>query len=740
MGNGSQPVTPAPGTPRLILIYTTFGQRDCNTPGFDFLNTDPSNLARREAAELAISTGEPAATAPIRFSESLTFQALFVAVFDEFEGGSSSGDAPLGMISLVFNGASMVRTALGLEVSDILLTVTDTASGIVVREPDPERAIRRAENAASTTRYAVVFGRNWTLEYVASDEFDARAQDDSVVVGAVVAGLMLLVLLAALYVLNQESVVQRGLTRMLLNTSHDMRTPLYSVSGGLDMLRDARAPGIDDSEREELEIDAINTIQWGTVAARNIVDNLLDVNHIGRSQLTFRDRPCDVEEVITTAVGIVRGAISLSSTSLSLTFAGRHYKRSALCDVDKLQRTVMNIVGNACKFTASRGRQGHVRVEVAFGPDALDARDEVAAGGTTPTVSPAEFPDVIVGPDLAATTQFGDTSLAFRDDVLHVRVTVRDNGAGMDSRMLREATQPHVHAARDQLGGSGIGLYVSKCCVEHYDGVLRLSSDGPGRGSTVEFTMKLRPAEPLDVPDLADKSAEAGSFVRFRRTRVTPVSPPIGAIAEEKSRDQSRSPPVAQAAAAADGAPAAHGGTSGSHLVASPTASLDSKTDDIAWLEENPRGILLVIVDDAKANRRINKAATRGMYSPMRVVMQEDGTDTLKFLTKLVNSGVSQARIFVLTDINMAVMNGDEATRLYRTVCKDAGVGDLDQAWICAFTGDAHTSEAAFKRIGCDAVLLKPADRNSVQALLGAAIRRRIAPASDVAASGREAT
>jgi signal transduction histidine kinase len=84
----------------------------------------------------------------------------------------------------------------------------------------------------------------------------------------------------------------------------------------------------------------------------------------------------------------------------------------------------------------------------------------------------------------------GNVRLSLDADECHVRVRIRDNGAGIPAESLDDVFELFNRGGRPNTGQSaGIGLAVVRRLVELHGGTVSASSDGPGRGS--EFTVLL---------------------------------------------------------------------------------------------------------------------------------------------------------------------------------------------------------------------------------------------------------
>lgn len=99
----------------------------------------------------------------------------------------------------------------------------------------------------------------------------------------------------------------------------------------------------------------------------------------------------------------------------------------------------------------------------------------------------------------------------------HVRLRVRDSGAGMTAQQLQELFKPFARLHEQSVpgaGGTGLGLFIAKGLVEAMGGTLTASSAGPGQGSTFEFTL---PTAGARIETVRHVTAEEDAIARRLR-------------------------------------------------------------------------------------------------------------------------------------------------------------------------------------------------------------------------------
>ena len=214
--------------------------------------------------------------------------------------------------------------------------------------------------------------------------------------------------------------------------SHELRTPLNAIVGWAHILRDHRAD-------TEMGKKAVETIHRNAQAQNQLISDILDVSRIVAGKLRLERRPVELRRVIEAAVDTVMPAADAKAIHIDLRLDPDAGPISG--DPDRLQQVVWNLLANAIRFVpASEGRIT-VRLEV------IDS---------------------------------------------HVRITVKDNGPGIDPDLL-----PHVfdrfrqgdrsNDARHR--GLGLGLAIVRHLVEMHGGTVGANNHERHRGAV--FTIEL---------------------------------------------------------------------------------------------------------------------------------------------------------------------------------------------------------------------------------------------------------
>jgi len=219
--------------------------------------------------------------------------------------------------------------------------------------------------------------------------------------------------------------------------SHELRTPLTPVMFGTEMLllRDDIAADV----REALVM-----IQRNVTMEARLVDDLLDVTRIRHGKVELMFSAMDVHDAVREALEVAKPDIDARKQRLTVALdAGEH---RVMGDATRLKQVVWNVLKNASKFTAERGRIG---------------------------VTTRNAPGKVV-------------------------IEVTDSGIGIDPAMLSKIfeTFSQVDASITRtFGGLGLGLAIAKAIVERHGGEIEAHSRGLGHGATFTVSLPLAGAD-----------------------------------------------------------------------------------------------------------------------------------------------------------------------------------------------------------------------------------------------------
>ncbi len=228
--------------------------------------------------------------------------------------------------------------------------------------------------------------------------------------------------------------------RFIANMSHELRTPLSSIMGYARLIGEGQAP-----EKTQQHSDSI---ERGAQHLLSLIDNILDQARFEAGQLEVRPAPARLGNLLKDVESIFRPLTEDKGLSLEVRREGR-WPEKAEVDALRLRQIVINLVGNAVKFTDTGG------VSIVF--CWADGRLSIKVIDT--------------GPGIPKEAQ-GRVFEAFR----------------------REKTNA------DQRAGAGLGLSISVVLAERMGGQLSLESE-LGKGTTFEIN--------IEAPAVVEKKSSA---------------------------------------------------------------------------------------------------------------------------------------------------------------------------------------------------------------------------------------
>ena len=199
-----------------------------------------------------------------------------------------------------------------------------------------------------------------------------------------------------------------------------------------------------------------------------MLDDLFDISQIANNRLVLKRTTIDVAELISESVAVVSNITDLIKRRFRLNVPDR--PMTFYGDGERLQRVLVSILLNAVELTKPSDR---IVLEVES-----VAADQVPS--SRPTSEPPESPSQRRMTEASQANDLGQP--------LWLKVTVSDDGLGMDAKALARLFRPFVEAPsipREVPTGLGLAMPLSRRLVEMHGGSLTASSPGPGCGSTV---------------------------------------------------------------------------------------------------------------------------------------------------------------------------------------------------------------------------------------------------------------
>ncbi len=231
--------------------------------------------------------------------------------------------------------------------------------------------------------------------------------------------------------------------------SHEIRTPLNAVLGFSEILK--------ESPLTPKQLTWVNTISTASEALLALINDILDFSKIDAERLTIHPAPVSLPPLLEAVVSLFKQRAAAKNISVRADIAP-DVPALINTDAQRLRQILVNLVGNAVKFTP----RGSVRISV---------------GLFTPAIAP--------------------------DQPCVLRFTVSDTGIGIQAerrdRLFKAFSQVDSSTTR-HYGGTGLGLAISQRLTHLLGGEIGFDSQ-PGLGSTFFFTISAAAVtEAIDPP------------------------------------------------------------------------------------------------------------------------------------------------------------------------------------------------------------------------------------------------
>ncbi|MCB6610702.1 ATP-binding protein [[Clostridium] symbiosum] len=235
-------------------------------------------------------------------------------------------------------------------------------------------------------------------------------------------------------------------TDFLSRMSHEIRTPMNAIVGMTAIARSMAG------DREKV-LECLDKLDTSNQYLLNLVNDILDMSRIESGKMELNPETIDLAALISSLEGMMRPQAEGKNLSLDIINECEN-NRPILADKLRLEQVLLNIVGNAVKFTEPGGR-----IMLRVTPVQEDTNN------------------------------------------LTLHFSISDTGIGIAPEALQNIFNAFEQAAKDtssRYGGTGLGLAISSRLVQMMGGILKVNSE-PGHGSEFYFTLSFSYSDSLPV-------------------------------------------------------------------------------------------------------------------------------------------------------------------------------------------------------------------------------------------------
>ncbi len=225
----------------------------------------------------------------------------------------------------------------------------------------------------------------------------------------------------------------------LATMSHEIRTPMNGVIGTIDILR--------QSSLRPRQMEHVEIIKDSAYSLLTVIDDILDFSKIEAGKIDLETEPVVLSYLVDSTCSAMQPIAARKNVRLRF-FRDPNLPDAIMSDAVRLRQIIINLVGNAIKFSGGDHKQGRV-----------DVRFEAATSS-------------------------------------NMCIRIIDNGIGMSQTAMQAVFEPFSQADSSttrRFGGTGLGLPITKRIVDLMRGKLKLDSE-PGIGTTFEIILPVKAA------------------------------------------------------------------------------------------------------------------------------------------------------------------------------------------------------------------------------------------------------
>lgn len=257
---------------------------------------------------------------------------------------------------------------------------------------------------------------------------------------------------------TEAKLLERTRDEFFSIASHELRTPITAIKGNTALIQQYYFDKFKDKDLKDMILD----IHASSARLIEIVNDFLDVSRLEQGRIEYKKQATDIGGIIDTVIKELQPPDAEKNVK-AVFKKGSLPLPSVAADPDKLKQVLINLIGNAFKFT----EKGMITVSAVIKPEGF------------------------------------------------VKILIADAGRGIPSanqnllfRKFQQAGSSIL--TRDTTKGTGLGLYISKLMVEGMGGKIQLESSAEGKGSTFSFLLPVATPKNIGQKDQSSIDIKTG--------------------------------------------------------------------------------------------------------------------------------------------------------------------------------------------------------------------------------------
>mmetsp|Transcript_17076 Transcript_17076/g.36071 ORF Transcript_17076/g.36071 Transcript_17076/m.36071 type:complete len:633 (+) Transcript_17076:35-1933(+) len=455
---------------------------------------------------------------------------------------------------------------------------------------------------------------------------------------------------------------QRKLMTFMAFLCHEIRNPLFVITSNISFMEDNGCHAI-SSDAQTQSIQAIS--QAADIMMR-LVNDVLDISKLEAGKLELQEHEFDLRETLHAVVSSNQRLIQqrhAGAVKFTPVIEGdTHLPARVYADSVRFLQIVYNLLSNANKFTE--------KGEIQFRVSVVDDVAQAAAKGwvtlpntaTTATASSNDVNGLMEGVDYGYSSSENSTNNAHqkeegcRQDIVVIKIEVKDTGNGIPSEQIELLFQPYAQAKLENYrhqGGTGLGLTIVSKLVHAMGGQIFVQSE-LGKGSTFEVYLPLRKSSrhhadgcvgginPPHISNGFSNFCELNSHGKVQAVDVEMGNTGSAPLIPQRSLGGTLSSPP------------------------SSTIKMNSKKQPLAPFDLPPDTVVLVVDDNAMNRSILKRMLTQFKLAHVEAANGQEAVDIMLSSRNYTSNAAAPEVALVLMDLSMPVMDGYQATSTIR--------------------------------------------------------------------------